>query len=180
MRDLDGNRLDSLSIKERLEALEASVSKQVGASLAYSENGTGVITSVPVFAASSTVIPYTLIDVPGGSDPVDIEYGAAFTVGTSGGGLLALELWDVTAGGAGTIKHATGRGVVAANLALYSGLVQTVRGQHRLDISATDRVFQLKCLLYRDGAPNLTASVVNAARNSTGGGQPTFISAVKR
>ena len=178
MKDASGNRLDTIQVKNRLDAVEARI--YPGTELAYAENGLGTATSVPVSAAASLIIPGTMVTVDGGSDPIEIDYQAAFTVGTPGGGLLALELWDVTAGGTGTIIHATGRGVVAANLALYSGLVQTVRGQHRLDVSATERVLLLKCLLYRDSASGLTASVVNAIRNSAGGGQPTIISEIKR
>jgi hypothetical protein len=119
-----------------------------------------------------------MIHIPGGSDPAYVEYGCAVNVSVAGGGLVALELWDVTAGGTGTILHAASRGFLPTQVALYAGLANTIRGRHRLDVASADRILQLKALLYRDGGSSLAATVANTARGGAGGGQPTYLGAL--
>lgn len=149
----------------------------IGDEIAYAENGTAVATTIAVSAAASVVIPGTMITIPANSGPVDVKSKAAFNITTPGAGLIALELWDVTAGGVGSYLHSVGVGVVAAQIALYSGLANTIMDDYRVDNSSSDRILQLKALLYRDSGSSLIAQIANGLRNSVG--QPTSIKAVK-
>lgn len=167
-RDADGFGVREISIKERLDALEAEVAllqpyRLPGLELAYAENSTGVPTTIPISGAASVSIPWCLIEVSADQDPVWVEYGGEASVLTSGSGLISLELWDVTNGGVGTNVHDTSFGNVAAQAVLYSGLGQSIVGRHRLEPSPVSRLFQLKTLLYRDAA-GLTAQILNSTR----------------
>lgn len=158
-------------------AFAVKVYEKSGVELDHGENATGTTTTVPVFAAASAVVPGCLVNIPANANPVTIEYGGSFNIGVSGGGLLGFEIWDVTAGGVGTVLHAIYLGIVAAQISLFSGFAQTLIGQYLLDVSSSDRKVQMKTILYRDSG-GLTAVVSNAARNSTA--QPSFITAVQR
>lgn len=170
MRDLDGYRLDQTPVK--VYALS-------GVELAYAENSTGVPLTIPISAVASAIIPGCLVTVPANAAPVWLHYSAEVSIASTGGGLISIEVWDVTTVGSEVQVHDTSFGNVTSQAILYSGLGQTVVGAHRLEPSATDRLFQLKTLMFRDSASTLTAAVLNSTRTGAPYGY-SYISAVQK
>lgn len=143
-----------------------------GAELAYAENRTRVTTALTIYPAASAEIPGTTIVVPVSSDPVDINYSAAFTQSVAGPGLIGLELWDITS--AATQLGATGK--PHPTLGAFSGVENTIRGSYRFDSVPTEKVLQLRGLIYRDSG-SLAGSFTNGTLSSN---QATWIQAVQR
>lgn len=165
-----------IASESQLEAaLYATGRSMPGAEIAYAENNTGTPTTVTVSAAAAASLPGVTLTVPANTRPVEVNYAACFAVGTSGGGALTLSLWDVTAGGVGTEIDRVLVGTVVSQITLYSGY-QTIRGSRRLAASASDRILQVKTLMFRDAASALTASVGNGGA----GLNPSTISAIQR
>lgn len=162
MRDADDIRLDTLHLSRY---------NLSGVELAYAENNTGSQTTVPVFS-TYVAVPGATIVVPPTDGPVVVEYGAEMRVGTSGGGVGFLVLFQYTIDGTGTQLHQSALGYVAAQITAWSG-TNEVKGRMRLAPSASERILGLRTTLIRDSG-GVTLFIGNGILS----GSPTFLAAM--
>ena len=125
---------------------------------------------MPVYSTYSAVPGATII-VPATTSPVVVEYGCEMRVGTSGGGVGFLVLYQYTIDGTGTQLHQSALGYVAAQITAWSG-TNEVKGRVRFAASASERILGLRTTLIRD-----SGAVTLFIGNGILGGSPTYLAA---